>query len=137
MAILDNIERSAKSVIEVPGDFAKAGMEMFMLENPLPKMKESIKRGLWDTVALGPRIVRDVTVGVLKGTLRLTWNLIKLLPLPLPTLDSWKKERGDVTMRTRDALDLFRFDVDSKFELPRPGAPAQRQQDIAPRALAA
>lgn len=110
MAILDNLERTTKSVAEVPVDFAKAGVETLMGENPLPKMKESVKRGLWDTVTLGPHMLRDTVVGVLKGTLRLTWNAIKLLPLPLPMLDSWKKERGNTMLRTRDALDLFRFD---------------------------
>ncbi len=110
MAILDNLGRTTKSVAEVPVDFAKAGVETLMGENPLPKMKESMKRGLWDTVALGPRILRDTVAGVLKGTLRLTWNAIKLLPLPLPMLDSWKKERGDVMLRTKDALELFKFD---------------------------
>lgn len=110
MAILDNLGRTTKSIADVPVDFAKAGVETLMGENPLPKMKESVKRGLWDTVALGPRMLRDSVIGVLKGTGRLTWNLIKLLPLPLPMLDSWKKERGDVALRTKDALDLFRFD---------------------------
>ncbi|MDO8468209.1 MAG: hypothetical protein Q7S29_00420 [Candidatus Peribacter sp.] len=113
MAVLDNIGRSAQSVAEVPVDFAKAGVEMLVGENPLPKMKESVKRGLWDTVALGPRIIRDTVAGLLKGTLRLTWSAIKMLPLPLPMLDSWKKERGDVMLRTKDALELFKFD--SKF----------------------
>lgn len=110
MAILDNVGRTTKSLAEVPVDFAKAGIETLTGENPLPKMKESVKRGLWDVVALGPRIVRDTVAGLLKGTLRLTWAAIKLLPLPLPMLDSWKKERGDAMLRTKDALELFKFD---------------------------
>jgi len=127
MAILDNLERTTKSVAEVPVDFAKAGVETLMGENPLPKMKESIKRGLWDTVALGPRMMRDAAIGVLKGAGRLTWKIIEHFPLPLPLLDSWKKERGDVMMRTKDALDLFKFDVDSKFALPTLSATTYRQ----------
>ena len=129
MAILDNLERTTKSVAEVPVDFAKAGVETLMGENPLPKMKESIKRGLWDTVALGPRIVRDTVAGVLKGTLRLTWNAIKLLPLPLPLFvrDQWGKERHAVLAQTNKALDLFKFDVDSKFALPTLSATTHRQ----------
>jgi len=132
MAILDNLERTTKSVAEVPVAFAKAGVETLVGENPLPKMKESIKRGLWDTVALGPRMLRDSVVGILKGTGRLTWNLIKLLPLPLPMLDSWKAERGNVMLRTKDALELFKFDVDSKFALPTLSATTHRQDTAIP-----
>jgi hypothetical protein len=77
-------------------------------------------------------MMRDATIGVLKGAGRLTWKIIEHLPLPLPMLDSWKKERGDVALRTKDALDLFKFDVDSKFALPTLSATTHRQDTAIP-----
>jgi len=106
----ETIGKTAESVVGFPVDIAKAGVETFAGENPLPKVKESFKQALWDTAALSPKLVWDMITGMAKGTLHLTWEAIKLLPLPLPMLDSWKKERGDVALRTKDALELFKFD---------------------------
>jgi len=76
----------------------------------LSTTRHDIVDATWNVVAAPGRVFWSLIKGMGKGTLRLTWNAIKLLPLPLPMLDSWKKERGDVMLRTKDALDLFRFD---------------------------
>lgn len=76
----------------------------------LSTTRHDIVDATWNVVAAPGRVFWSLIKGMSKGTLRLTWNAIKLLPLPLPMLDSWKKERGDTMLRTRDALDLFCFD---------------------------
>jgi hypothetical protein len=138
MTILNTIGLTTKSVASVPVDFGKAGMEMFFFENPLPKMKESVKRGAWDTLALTPRLAWDMVKGMAMGTLHLTWSAIKLLPIPLPLAvrDAWGKERHAAIGDTQRALDLFRFDLDQKFVLPPMGT-AQTQQPETPQTLAA
>jgi len=76
----------------------------------LSTTRHDIVDATWNVIAAPGRVFWSLIKGMSKGTLRLTWNAIKLLPLPLPMLDSWKKERGHTMLRTRDALDLFRFD---------------------------
>jgi len=106
----ETIGKTTESVLGFPVDVAKAGVETLAGENPIPKVKESFKQALWDSVALSPKLFWDMIIGMAKGTLHLTWEAIKHLPIPLPILDSWKQERGDVAMRTKDALELFKFD---------------------------
>jgi hypothetical protein len=120
--MLENIGRDVGeafgNVALFPGKVAEAGVRKLEGKPFLSTVRHHAVDTLWSTLALPFRILKHTVVGVTTGTLRLTWNAIKLLPLPIPMLDSWKKERGDVMMRARDALDLFRFDIDEKFRPP-------------------
>ncbi len=103
-----DMEQTVNSTLGLPINTAKAGVEMLAGENPLPKIKESAKQSAWDIFALGPRVIRDISLGIAKGTLKFTWNLIKLIPLPLPTLTAWKNERDVQKTRTQEALAVLR-----------------------------
>jgi hypothetical protein len=113
-----HIGKAIDSTVSVPGDTAKAGVEMLFGEPAIPKIKETTKRAVWDVVALGPRIVKEVAVGLLKGTLKFTWNLIKLLPLPVPTLEGWKNERDTQTQKTHQELTNLRGQI-TPFDIKR------------------
>ena len=111
-AMFENLKRDIgqtfNSTIGFPIDVGKAGVETLAGENPFPKIKESAKRSAWDVLALSPRIIRDISIGLAKGTLKFTWNLVKLLPLPLPRLTAWKDEREVQKTRTQEALAVLR-----------------------------
>ena len=101
----------------------------------LSSSRHDIVDATWNVVAAPGRVFWSLIKGMSKGTLRLTWKIIEHFPLPLPMLDSWKKERGDVMMRTKDALDLFKFDVDSKFALPTLTTAHQQDAATAPQKM--
>ncbi|MDD5041884.1 MAG: hypothetical protein PHX87_05685 [Candidatus Peribacteraceae bacterium] len=95
----------------------------------LASTKHDIVDAGWNLLAAPHRILWSVIKGVSKGTLRLTWNAIKLLPLPLPMLDSWKAERTKQGLGTSTSLNNLREQLSllpqKKFSMP---AETQHQQ---------
>lgn len=116
-----DIGQAVESTVSLPVKVAEAGVRKLEGQPFVSTVKHHAVDALWNTLALPGRVFKHTILGLTKGTARLAWSAIKLLPLPLPMLESWKKERGDVAMRTKDALDLFRFSVDGKFVLPSLG----------------
>ncbi|MFH0851830.1 MAG: hypothetical protein V1876_03720 [Candidatus Peregrinibacteria bacterium] len=75
----------------------------------------------WNVVAAPGRVFWSLIKGMSKGTLRLAWSAIKLLPLPLPMLDSWKAERAKQGASLHASLNNLREQLSpgtQKFTLP-------------------
>ena len=84
--------------------------------------RHDIADATWNVLAAPGRVFWSLIKGMSKGTLRLTWSAIKLLPLPLPMLDSWKAERAKQGAGTHTSLSNLRGQLvpglEKKFGLP-------------------
>ncbi|OIO53512.1 hypothetical protein AUJ46_04920 [Candidatus Peregrinibacteria bacterium CG1_02_54_53] len=131
--MLSEIGRDVGKAIESP-----ATLPVKIAENAVRKLegkpfiastKHDIVDATWNVLAAPHRVLWSVIKGMTKGTLRLTWNAIKLLPLPLPMLDSWKAERTQQGMNTHTSLNTLREQLthtsNKKFSAP---SNAQYQQ---------
>lgn len=125
-SMLENIGRDLSKAIEGP-----ATLPVKIAENAVRKLegkpflastRHDITEAAWNVLAAPHRVLWSVVKGVSAGTLRLTWNTIKLLPLPLPMLDSWKAERAKQGMHTHTSLGTLREQLthasSKKFSLP-------------------
>lgn len=124
--MLHEIGRDIGKAVEGP-----ATLPVKIAENAFRKMegkpflsstRHDIVDAAWNVIAAPPRLMWDVIKGMAKGTLRLTWNAIKLIPLPLPMLNAWKEERAKQGMSTHTSLSNLREQLtlrpQQKFNLP-------------------
>ena len=83
----------ALELFATPIKAAEAGVMTLAGEPFLPKMKHEIAKDLWNVVAFPPRILKHLTVGLLKTTGALTWNMIsRMRVLPLWSGESEKQK---------------------------------------------
>ena len=85
MALSDSIKgelaKGAQAAVSPLVDIPKAGVEMLLGENPIPKIKESIRRSVWGVFAMPFRIAGHVGVSAAKGTAKTAWNIAASLPI--------------------------------------------------------
>jgi hypothetical protein len=104
MGAWENIKRDtskAFDIVSLPTKAAEAGiMKTFAGEPFLAKMKHETAQGIWDVMALPPRILKHVGLGFLKGSLKLGWGILSHIPI----LPASSAERQEQTAQTRQDL---------------------------------
>ncbi|MDD5623385.1 MAG: hypothetical protein PHI23_01590 [Candidatus Peribacteraceae bacterium] len=102
------ITEAGKSLLSFPIE-ATTGVLVDGLSGgkPLEKGKLAARKAAYDTLTAVPYAIGDAALAVVKGTLKLSRNLLKLLPLPFPSLVAWKNEREAVKSKaSADRLPL-------------------------------
>ncbi len=101
-----DIGNTYESIVTLPEKSVRAMTELFVGENPLPKIKGATKEAVGNVLTLPFSLLRHLAAGMAKGTLKLSWSLIKKIPVPV--LKTWNDERGATHEETQRRLERLR-----------------------------
>lgn len=104
------VAKTTDSVISLPIDLAKAGVETLAGENPLPKARKNVRDALTSVLLLPLNILKAGVTGAVKDTGRLLWGVAKNAPI-LPSLSLRQQERNGVLSGTRDRLERLKLET--------------------------
>ena len=105
MGITSRIGETSDKVIGAPIAMAQAATEMLAGKNPAPAMKDAATDAIGSVLMLPLGLGKDLVTGVVNGTMKLGWNILKFIPLPM--IAAWKGERSAQTASTHGQLEAL------------------------------
>ncbi|MDD5751773.1 MAG: hypothetical protein PHS73_04625 [Candidatus Peribacteraceae bacterium] len=117
----ENIKADGAKAMELfafPIKAAEAGVMKLGGEPFFPKLKHEAATDLWNLMAFPPRILKHLTVGFLKASGRMAWNVVKVLPI----LPAWSGESDRQKQKTHQQLVALGKDLPT----PMPLTPLER-----------